>query len=193
VCGQQESLFFADQSAMRLPVHGTVARGQDRQNEPLETGFEDGPDGKKRYVRNIPEPLAVNEAFLRRGQERYNIFCTPCHGKIGDGNGMIARRGFALRRKPGDYHTDRLRKMPIGHFYDVVTNGYGAMFSYASRIQDVSDRWAIAAYIRVLQKAQAGSMNDVPADEMKKMHEEEPKKAAPMNMDSPMGPENVRP
>ncbi len=186
VRAQQESTFFADQSAMRLPVHGTIARGQDKQNEPLETGFEDAPNGKKQYVKTIPIP--VTPELLKRGQERFNIFCTPCHGKLGDGNGMIAQRGFSLRRPPGNYHTDRLRKMPIGHFYDVITNGYGAMFSYASRIQDTKDRWAIVAYVRVLQKSQNATLNDVPAEEQKKMMEKESAKpSGEKSSNTPMG------
>jgi mono/diheme cytochrome c family protein len=101
----------------------------------------------------------VDQAFLKRGQERFNIFCSPCHGRLGDGLGMIANRGLSLRRPVGNYHTDRLRKMPVGHFYDVITNGYGAMYSYASRVEP-EDRWAIIAYIRVLQLSQ----NATPAD-----------------------------
>lgn len=165
--GQQESTFFADQSGMRMPVAGTVAHGHNIEDEALGTGFLTGADGKKKLVTEIP--IKVTEAVLKRGQDRYNIFCTPCHGKIGDGNGMIAQRGFALRRPPGNYHTDRLRKMPIGHFYDVITNGYGAMFSYASRIQDVNDRWAIVAYVRVLQKSQNATLNEVKPEDRTKL------------------------
>ncbi len=165
--GQQESGFFADQSAMRLPVAGTMAHGHYVESEALATGFETAPNGRKKLVAVIPIP--VTEAVLKRGQDRFNIFCTPCHGKVGDGLGMIAQRGFALRRPPGNYHTDRLRKMPVGHFYDVITNGYGAMFSYASRIQDMKDRWAIVAYIRVLQESQHASVNDLSAEERAKL------------------------
>ncbi len=165
--GQQESTFFADQSGMRMPVVGTVAHGHNIEDEALGTGFLSGADGKKKLVTEIP--IKVTEAVLKRGQDRYNIFCTPCHGKLGDGNGMIAQRGFALRRPPGNYHTDRLRKMPIGHFYDVITNGYGAMFSYAARIQDVNDRWAIVAYVRVLQKSQNATVNDVKPEDRSKL------------------------
>ncbi|GDX40091.1 hypothetical protein LBMAG21_03830 [Armatimonadota bacterium] len=189
VRGQQESTFFADQSSMRLPVHGTIAQGQDKQNEPLETGYEDGPDGKKRYVKTIPPPIVVTPELLKRGQERYAIFCTPCHGKLGDGKGMIAQRGFSLRRPPGNYHSDRLRKMPIGHFYDVITNGYGAMFSYASRIQDTKDRWAIVAYVRVLQKSQGATVNDVPEEDKAKLEMESAKPAGEANKTSPLGSE----
>jgi len=101
----------------------------------------------------------VDKAFIKRGQDRFNIYCTPCHGRVGDGNGMIAQRGFNLRRPVASYHTDRLRGMPVGYFYDVITNGYGAMYSYASRIEP-EDRWAVVAYIRALQLSQ----HAVPAD-----------------------------
>ncbi|MBC8066293.1 MAG: cytochrome c, partial [Chlorobia bacterium] len=92
-------------------------------------------------------------------KERFEIYCTPCHGQIGDGQGMIAKRGFTLRRPVGNYHTERLRKMPVGHFYDVITNGYGSMYSYASRIEP-RDRWAVVAYVRALQLSQGASTAD---------------------------------
>jgi mono/diheme cytochrome c family protein len=94
-------------------------------------------------------PLTVNDRVLKRGQERFNVFCSPCHSRLGDGKGMIVKRGFT---QPPDYAIARLRGAPVGHFFDVMTNGYGAMYSYASRVSP-EDRWAIAAYIRVLQKA----------------------------------------
>ncbi|MCC7229311.1 MAG: cytochrome c, partial [Fimbriimonadaceae bacterium] len=104
-------------------------------------------------------PLPVDEELIRRGKERFTIYCTPCHGQLGDGNGMIAKRGFALRRPVGNYHTERLRKMAVGHFYDVITNGYGSMYSYAARVEP-RDRWAIVAYIRALQLSQAATSAD---------------------------------
>jgi mono/diheme cytochrome c family protein len=96
--------------------------------------------------------LKTYKEFLLHGKERFTVFCSPCHSQLGNGEGMIAQRGLKLRRPPGNYHTDRLRKMPVGHFYDVMTNGYGVMFPFASRIAP-EDRWAIAAYVRVLQRA----------------------------------------
>jgi mono/diheme cytochrome c family protein len=118
-------------------------------------------------VTRIPEEVVRSfpsfKAMLQRGQDRFNIFCTPCHSRLGDGQGFIAQRGFAMRRPPAAYHTDRLRNMPIGHFYDVITNGYGTMFSYASRVEP-QDRWAIASWIRVLQYSQNARVSDVPAD-----------------------------
>ena len=98
--------------------------------------------------------------LLKRGQERFDVFCTPCHGRVGDGDGMIVERGFPA---PPSYHIDRLRQAPTQHFYDVITNGYGAMYSYAARVPP-RDRWAIAAYIRALQASQAARLDDVPAD-----------------------------
>lgn len=103
----------------------------------------------------------VTLALLTRGQERFRIYCTPCHSELGDGNGMIVQRGFP---PPPSYHTDRLRQASVQHFYDVITNGYGVMYSYANRVQP-ADRWAIAAYIRALQRSQDSQIADVPANE----------------------------
>jgi mono/diheme cytochrome c family protein len=166
---QRENPNFDDLVSTRPIVAGTVARGKVKDDPAYFDGTT--PDGNN-LITEIPA-RALNGfagatdadkrlAMIRRGQDRFNIFCAPCHGKIGDGNGMIAQRGFSLRRPPGNYHTDRLRKMPIGHFYDVIVNGYGTMFPYASRIQSVNDRWAVAAYVRALQLSQNASLSDVP-------------------------------
>ena len=104
-------------------------------------------------------PLTL--ALLQRGQARFRIYCTPCHSELGDGRGMIVQRGFP---PPPSYHIDRLRKVPVQHFYDVITNGHGAMYSFANRVQP-ADRWAIAAYIRALQRSQNASLADVPPDQ----------------------------
>jgi mono/diheme cytochrome c family protein len=101
-------------------------------------------------------PLTL--ALLQRGQERFRIHCTPCHSELGDGNGMVVQRGFP---HPPSYHIDRLREAPTQHFYDVMTNGYGAMYSFASRVAP-DDRWAIAGYIRALQLSQHASAGDLP-------------------------------
>lgn len=148
----QESKFYADGMASRPLVKGTVARGHLRLDDAFFTGFKDG-----KLINEFPLP--VDEELIRRGKERYAIFCTPCHGQLGDGKGMIAQRGFTLRRPVGNYHTPRLQKMPVGHFYDVITNGYGAMYSYASRIEP-RDRWAVVAYVRTLQLSQNASAAD---------------------------------
>lgn len=148
----QESKFYADGMTARPLIPGTVARGHIRLDEPFFTGFKNG--------KLITEfPLKVDEELIRRGEDRFKIFCTPCHGQLGDGQGMIAKRGFTLRRPVGNFHTQRLRNMPVGHFYDVMTNGYGAMYSYASRL-DPRDRWAVAAYIRTLQLSQGATAAD---------------------------------
>lgn len=138
-------------TAVSLPA-GTVARGQlvTAANEGLMTGKENG-------KLMTAFPFQVDDNVIRRGQQRYTIYCAPCHGGLGDGNGIIVQRGFA---KPPDYLDPRVMNAPVGHYYDVITNGYGAMYSYAARVP-VNDRWAITAYIRVLQKARKGKVGGV--------------------------------
>jgi mono/diheme cytochrome c family protein len=148
----RESDFFTDAMSARPLVPGTIPRGHARLDEPYYTGTENG-----KLLQGIP--VEITKDLLDRGQERFDVYCSPCHGRLGDGEGMISHRGFKLRRPPGNYHTDRLRKMPAGHFYDVITNGYGSMFSYASRVEP-QDRWAIVAYIRALQLSQHASAAD---------------------------------
>jgi mono/diheme cytochrome c family protein len=149
------SSFFVDGQASRPLLPGTVARGHARLDDAFYTGAVGG-----KWVNELPVPLT--RELLERGQERFNAFCSPCHGMVGDGKGMIAQRGLSLRRPVGNYHTDRLRRLPNGHFYDVITNGYGAMYSYASRVQP-ADRWAIVAYIRALQLSQNAPVSDADA------------------------------
>jgi mono/diheme cytochrome c family protein len=156
----QESTFYSDGQASRPLVANTIPREHLRLDEALFTGYKDG-----KLVEKIPAQIPVTKDLLLRGQDRFRIYCTPCHGQLGDGQGMIAHRGFTLRRPVGNYHTDRLRKMPIGHFYDVITNGYGAMFSYAARIEP-QDRWAVAAYIRALQLSQHAATSDADPKEL---------------------------
>lgn len=133
----------AGTTALPLPA-GVIARGQLRENDALYRGM----NGDKLVT---AFPIAITRETLQRGQQRYTIYCAPCHSGMGDGKGMIVQRGFAT---PPDYTIPRLVNAPVGHFYDVITNGYGAMYSYAARVP-VNDRWAIAAYIRVLQKTRA--------------------------------------
>jgi Cytochrome C oxidase, cbb3-type, subunit III len=147
----QKSEFFDDQRASRPLVEGTVARGQLHDDERLYTGKSNG-----KPVETFP--LQINRRFLLRGQERYDIFCSPCHDRIGTGQGMIVRRGF---RPPPSYHIDRLRTAPVGHFFDVSTQGFGAMPGYAEQIP-ARDRWAIVAYIRVLQLSQNAKLSELP-------------------------------
>ncbi len=117
------------------------------------------PDGVVQYREPSIKAPPLTIALLERGQERFRIYCTPCHSELGDGHGMVVRRGFP---PPPSYHIDRLREAPIQHFYDVITHGYGAMYPFADRVQP-DDRWAIAAYIRALQRSQSASIEDVPA------------------------------
>jgi mono/diheme cytochrome c family protein len=117
------------------------------------------PDTVEYQDQPVPAP-PVTLALLERGQQRFRIYCTPCHSELGDGRGMIVQRGFP---PPPSYHTDRLRQAPVQHFYDVITQGYGAMYPFADRVQP-PDRWAIAAYIRALQRSQGATAAEVPAD-----------------------------
>jgi len=144
--------FFADQRSERPPVEGTVARGQLREDTYFYTGKLGSSPGD--YM-----PFAVTREVLERGRERYNIYCAPCHSRLGDGNGFIPSRGFA--RKPPSFHDQRLRKAPLGYFYDVITNGFGIMPDYASQIAP-QDRWNIVAYVRALQLSQNATQADVP-------------------------------
>jgi mono/diheme cytochrome c family protein len=151
---EDPSSFFADGRSERPPVEGTVARGQLRTDELLYTGRINGAAADL-------FPFPITAADLSRGRDRYNIYCSPCHDYTGSGNGMIVQRGFPA---PPSFHIERLRQAPAGHFFEVITNGLGLMYSYASRVSP-EDRWRIAAYIRVLQLSQHGSMADVPASE----------------------------
>jgi mono/diheme cytochrome c family protein len=144
---------FADGRASRTAPAGTVARGWLREDEALNTGKRDGMP-----VDAIP--FAVAHADLQRGRERFTIYCTPCHGQLGDGNGMVVQRGL---RQAANFHQDRLRQERIGYFFDVITNGFGAMQGYAEQVP-VRDRWLIAAYVRALQFSQNASLNDVPQE-----------------------------
>lgn len=154
----EASTFYSDRQSARMPVAGTVARGRLNEDDAMYTGYLKG-----KLVTTLPAQVILDKALLERGMERFTIYCTPCHGQLGDGKGMIAERGFNLRKKPASYHTDRLRRMPIGHFFDVITNGHGVMYSYAARVK-VEDRWAISAYIRALQASQDADPAEAPAD-----------------------------
>ncbi len=148
------STLWKDGSSSRPLVPGTIARGELRADRLKFTGK--GRDGKP--VDEFPYPMT--EAKIKRGQERYNIYCTPCHGATGDGRGMVVLRGMA---PPPAFHDQRLRDAPVGHFYDVITNGYGKMYPYAARIP-VDDRWAIIAYVRALQLRKNARVEDLSAD-----------------------------
>jgi len=146
--------FFGDGRSERPLIEGTVARGHLDDDTAFYTGK--GPDGK--FLDTFP--MTVTKDMILRGQDRFNIFCTPCHDRNGNGQGMVVRRGF---RHPPSYHIDRLRQVPNGYIFDVITNGFGAMPEYAMQLQP-ADRWAVVSYVRALQLAQQGSINDVPPD-----------------------------
>jgi mono/diheme cytochrome c family protein len=182
------SPFFADGQASRPPVRGAVARGTLAEDSLLYTGKL---DAQSEQSLGQPQPLAITETVpgvgpldsalapgktgqgfanlfpfpitaevLDRGETNYNVFCAVCHDRLGTGDGMIVRRGY---RRPPSYHIERLRQAPAGYFFDVITNGFGAMPDYAAQINP-ADRWAIVAYIRALQISQNGKLEDVPAD-----------------------------
>lgn len=147
------SRFFADgRSARPLPM-GVIARGHLDDTDSLHTGTANGA-----FLTQIPVP--VNIETLSRGQERFNIYCAPCHGRVGDGRGMIARRGFMI---PSDLNSPRVRHAPPGYIFGVITNGYGAMPDYRDQVP-VADRWAIAAYVRALERSRQTTLADVPAE-----------------------------
>ncbi len=153
-----ESRFFADGSGARVPPAHTVARGQLRDDDAFHTGLIDG-----HLVAELPVPLSAE--LLARGRERFNIYCAVCHGRTGEADGMIVQRGFP---KPPTLHETRLREAPIGHFFDVMTNGFGVMYPYAARVTP-QDRWAIAAYIRALQLSQHATPEDADAADRKQL------------------------
>jgi cytochrome c553 len=156
-----ESELFADGASARPLVPHTVARGYLNDDEHFYTGKINGV-----LVETFPFPITRD--VLQRGRERFDIYCSVCHGRTGDGNGMIVQRGFPV---PPSYHIDRLHQAPVGHFFNVMTNGYGVMYSYAARV-DPPDRWAIAAYIRALQLSHNARPEDVPPGERTKLERE---------------------
>ncbi len=150
--------FFPNGAGSRPLVPNTVARGHLDENVVFYTG---------KVGTNLVEgfPIAVTPELLERGRERYEIYCSVCHGRTGDGRGMIVQRGFP---QPPSYHIDRLRQAPAGYFYNVITQGYGVMYSYAARVEP-EDRWAITAYIRALQLSQNAQIADVPSNQRAKL------------------------
>jgi hypothetical protein len=153
----EASKFFPDGRASRVPPEGTVPQGELRDDDLLYTGKLNGKDSDL-----FPFPITLD--VLKRGQERFNIYCSPCHDRTGSGRGIIVRRGM---KRPPSFHTARLREAPPGHFFNVITNGFGAMFSYASRLKP-EDRWAVIAYIRALQLSQGATSGDVPQEDAEK-------------------------
>ena len=149
----RRSDFFGDERSARPLVEDTVARGQLRADAAYYTG-------KQGTMPVDALPVAVTPALLRRGQERFGIYCTPCHGATGRGDGMVVQRGY---RRPPSFHIDRLRNEKTGYFFDVITSGFGAMPDYSAQVP-VADRWAIVAYLRALQLSENARLEDVPAD-----------------------------
>jgi len=172
----RENSFFKDGSGSRPRVEGTVPRGHLRADREYYFGKKSGTAASPVTTATAPGsttsasalypddvetfPIAIDKAAVDRGQERYNIYCSACHGMTGNGDGIVARRGFS-KPAPASYHQDRLRQAPVGHFFDVMTNGWGAMPSYASQIP-VEDRWKIIAYVRALQLSQGGTPSSSP-------------------------------
>jgi mono/diheme cytochrome c family protein len=165
----EASAAFPDGRSARLPVAGTIAQGQLR----LDRHFYEG-KGDSGLAATLPMPLTVE--LLERGHQRFDIYCAPCHDRTGRGNGLIVQRGL---KRPPSFHLDRtpgdapgsgvnLRTAPVGYFYDVMTNGFGAMYSYASRIPP-EDRWAIAAYIRTLQFSQQVPYDQLPPEDQRQL------------------------
>ena len=160
----EASQFFSDQRAARIPPQGTVARGRLNEDDHLHRGI--GLDGE--LAETFPFP--IDGDVLYRGRERYDIYCTPCHDGVGLGHGIVVRRGF---KTPPSFHSDRLREAPPGHFFDVMTRGFGAMAPYAAQVSP-EDRWAIAAYIRALQLSQNARISDLPPELQDRIREELP-------------------
>ncbi len=164
----EESAVFPKGSAAQPLVEGTVARGHLDDDDLLMTGKIAGKPADE-------FPFPITAADLDRGEERFNIYCSPCHGRTGEGNGMVVQRGY---KQAASYHVDRLRQMPVGYFFDIMTNGFGAMPDYKGQIP-VADRWRIVAYIRVLQLSHHATTADVPADQMKQLTAGAPAPARP--------------
>ena len=156
----RESTFFLDDRSARPLVPGTVARGQLREDALLYTGKVNG------AIATV-FPYRIDTAALARGRERFDIYCAPCHGRTGSGDGMVVRRGY---RHPPSLHDDRLRSAPVGHFFDVMTNGFGAMPDYAAQVP-AEDRWAIIAYMRALQLSEHASVTDVPVSDRARLEQ----------------------
>ena len=154
----EKSDFFPDKRSSRPLVAGTVARGHLNDATPETTGKVGGG-----FVATLPVPVTLE--MVQRGRQRYDIFCSPCHGLTGRGDGMVVRRGF---RAPASFHEARIRAQPDGYLFDVMTSGFGAMPDYAAQLP-IADRWAVVAYIRALQLSQGATLADVPADRRREL------------------------
>jgi mono/diheme cytochrome c family protein len=157
----EASDFYANGMASRTPLPGTIARGQLREDTHLYTGRVNGELA-------TTFPFEITRADMERGQERFNIFCSPCHGRAGDGFGMIVQRGL---KQPPSFHEPQLVDAPVGHFFDVITNGVGIMLDYSMQIKP-EDRWRVAAYVRALQLSQGAQAAALPANVRAKLEEQ---------------------
>ena len=170
---QRGTDFYADGRSVRPQVQNSVARGQLDASSYLMTGFDNGKEGDGM-------PMPVDLALLERGQERYNIYCTACHSRVGNGGGIVVQRGY---RPAGNFHTDRLRAMPLGHFYNVIANGYGSMPDYSAQLT-VADRWAVVANIRALQLSQSAIPADAAGNKVEKLGDVAERSGLPRNFAS---------
>jgi mono/diheme cytochrome c family protein len=157
----EASILFADGRSSRPLIEGTVARGHLREDHELYTGL----NAEGQFVSHLPAP--VTRELLERGQSRFNAFCSPCHGRRGDGGGMVVQRGF---KQPQSFHQTRLRDTPVGYYYDVISRGFGEMSSYAAQISP-RDRWAIVAYVRALQISRNVPVAALTAEERQQLEE----------------------
>ena len=155
----EASTVFANGAGSRTLIEGTVARGQLREDKPFYTGRTEADE----FVTELP--VELDHELLSRGQSRFNAYCSPCHGRVGDGEGMVVQRGF---KHPQSFHQERLRQSQVGYFFHVITNGFGEMSSYAAQIPP-DDRWAITAYIRALQLSQGAPIEDLSAAALAKV------------------------
>jgi mono/diheme cytochrome c family protein len=153
---QSQSMFFTDEATMRPPVPGTVARGFLKTDKPYYTGrYEDSS-----FVQT--NPVALTMEIMNRGEERFNIYCAPCHSKLGDGKGIVTKYNYPI--PPTSFHQDRIRQMPDGQLFEIISQGIRNMPSYRHQIP-VKDRWAIIHYIRALQRSQHATLSDIPANQ----------------------------
>lgn len=158
---QETSAFFKDGKAMQTPVEGTVAR----ENLRADDAFYRGKDANGKFLKNIP--VEMTKSLLERGQERFNIYCSPCHSRVGDGKGIMVQKGYV---PPPSFHDDRIRNMPDGEIFNTITHGIRNMPSYAHQIP-VKDRWAIISYIRALEKSQNATLEDIPEEKRDKVRQ----------------------
>ena len=156
---QEASSFFTDGRVMRQPVEGTVAVGQLRDDDHLHRGL----DNTGKFADALPDAMELDEKLLARGEERYNIYCQPCHGALGYGDGPVTRRGGGFAVRPANFHQKKYEPAPLGYIYAVATSGFGTMLGYASQVP-VEDRWAIAAWVRTLQVSQRAKAEEVPPE-----------------------------